>query len=73
VLAAFIIRAIVAQMMEAVSTSETSVSFYETTRRSILEDSHLHVGAIVRATSVRVKFYNLLTHYSFHGCNLFDV
>jgi hypothetical protein len=29
-------------MMEAVSTSETSVNFYETTRRNILEDSHLH-------------------------------
>jgi hypothetical protein len=28
--------------MEAVSTSETSVYIYETTRRSILEDCHLH-------------------------------
>jgi hypothetical protein len=28
--------------MEAESTSETSISFYETTRRKILEDSHLH-------------------------------
>jgi hypothetical protein len=28
------------RMMEAVSTSETSVSFYETTRRNIPEDSH---------------------------------
>jgi hypothetical protein len=30
-----------ALMMEAVSTSETSVNFYETTRRNISEDSHL--------------------------------
>jgi hypothetical protein len=28
--------------MEAVNTSETSVNFYEITRRSIPEDSHLH-------------------------------
>jgi hypothetical protein len=31
-----------ALMMEAVSTSETSVNFYETTRSNIPEDSHLH-------------------------------
>jgi hypothetical protein len=29
-------------MMEAVSTSETSVNFYETTRRNIPENCHLH-------------------------------
>jgi hypothetical protein len=29
-------------MMEAVSTSETSVSFYQTTQRNNPEDSHLH-------------------------------
>jgi hypothetical protein len=28
--------------MEAASTSETSVSFYQTTRRNNPEDSHLH-------------------------------
>jgi hypothetical protein len=28
-------------MMEAVSTSETSVNFYQTTRRNIPEDSYL--------------------------------
>jgi hypothetical protein len=32
---------ITAVMMEAVSTSETSVNFYETTRHNIPEDSHL--------------------------------
>jgi hypothetical protein len=30
-------------IMEAVSISETSVNFYETTRRNILEDSRLHI------------------------------
>jgi mannose/fructose-specific phosphotransferase system component IIA len=29
-------------MMEAASTSETSANFYQTTRRNIPEDSHLH-------------------------------
>jgi hypothetical protein len=29
-------------MMEAASTSETSVNFYQTTRRNNSEDSHLH-------------------------------
>jgi hypothetical protein len=29
-------------MMEAGSVSETSVNFYQTTRRFIPEDSHLH-------------------------------
>jgi hypothetical protein len=28
-------------IIEAVSTSETSVNFYQTTRRNIAEDSHL--------------------------------
>jgi hypothetical protein len=34
-------------MMEAVSTPETSVNFYETTRRNIPEDSHLHTANTV--------------------------
>jgi hypothetical protein len=29
-------------MMETASTSETSVNFYQTTRRNNLEDSYLH-------------------------------
>jgi hypothetical protein len=33
---------IIALMMVAVSTSETSVNFYETTRRNVQEDSHLY-------------------------------
>jgi hypothetical protein len=34
--------AIIALMTEAVSISETSVNFYQTTRRNIPEDIHLH-------------------------------
>jgi hypothetical protein len=41
VLAASIIMAI-ALIMVAASTSETSVSFYQTARRNIPEDSHLY-------------------------------
>jgi hypothetical protein len=33
---------VTALMMEAANTSETSVNFYQTTRRNNLEDSHLH-------------------------------
>jgi hypothetical protein len=29
-------------VMEAASTSETSENFYQTTRRNVSEDSHLH-------------------------------
>jgi hypothetical protein len=32
----------IALMKEAVSTSETSANIYQTTRRNIVEDSHLH-------------------------------
>jgi hypothetical protein len=41
VLAASIIRAM-SEMMETTSISETSVNFYEITRRNIPEDSHFH-------------------------------
>jgi hypothetical protein len=41
VLAASIIR-VTALMMEAANTSETSVNFYQTIRRNIPQDSHLH-------------------------------
>jgi hypothetical protein len=42
VLATAIIRAMIALMMEAASTSETSVNFYQNTRRNIPEGSYLH-------------------------------
>jgi hypothetical protein len=35
-------RRVIALMMEAASTSEMSVNFYQTTRRYNPEDSHLH-------------------------------
>jgi hypothetical protein len=34
----------IALMMEAASTSETSVNFYQTTRRKNPEDNHFHTG-----------------------------
>jgi hypothetical protein len=34
-----------ALMMEAASTSETSVNLYQTTRRNIPEDNHLRCGS----------------------------
>jgi hypothetical protein len=40
--AASIIKAIIDLMMEAASTSETWVSFYQTTRRNNPEDSNLN-------------------------------
>jgi hypothetical protein len=44
---AFIIRAIIALMMEVANTSESSVNFYQTTRRNIPEDkSHLHTRRV---------------------------
>jgi hypothetical protein len=42
-------------MMEAVSTSETSVNFYETTQRNVPEDSHLHNR--VRENYVKRKMF----------------
>jgi hypothetical protein len=39
--------------MEAESTYETSVNFYQTTRRNIPEDSHLHKKKSVRIAGLR--------------------
>jgi hypothetical protein len=41
-LSASIMR-VIALMMEAASTSETSVNFYETSRRNFPQDSHLQM------------------------------
>jgi hypothetical protein len=43
---------IIALMMEAASTSETSVNFYQTTRRSISEDSHLQQKESLKQTAL---------------------
>jgi hypothetical protein len=37
-----VLAALIALMMEAATTSETSVNFYQTTRPYNPEDSHLH-------------------------------
>jgi hypothetical protein len=39
-------KVMVALMMEAASTTEMSVNFYQTTRRNIPEDSHLHTRSV---------------------------
>jgi hypothetical protein len=41
-LGAFIVALLVALMMEAASTSETSVNFYQTTWRNNPDESRLH-------------------------------
>jgi hypothetical protein len=38
------VTASIIEELEAVSTSETSVNIYQTTRRNIPEDSHLHTS-----------------------------
>jgi hypothetical protein len=43
---------IIGAMMEAASTSETSVNFYQTTRRNNPEDSRLHIRGFPETDSV---------------------
>jgi hypothetical protein len=54
-------------MMEAASTSETSVSLYESTRRNIPEDSHFHThrGDYLKSHLVQFTIHNhrLNEHY----------
>jgi hypothetical protein len=58
-------RRFVAMMMEAVSTSETSVNCYQTTRRNIPEDSHLHTR---RRENLKSHLIFLLPVYSYSFC-----
>jgi hypothetical protein len=51
-------RRIIALMMEAVRTSETSVNFYETTWCNILEGCHLH--SLLRSLNF-IKTLNTIT------------
>jgi hypothetical protein len=44
----------IALMMEAASTSETSVNFYQTTRRYNPEDGHLHTRRLEKLKSYYV-------------------
>jgi hypothetical protein len=55
---------IIVLMMEAVSTSKTSVNFYDTTRRNIPEDSHLH---ICRRENLKSHYGNVIHNY-FNRC-----
>jgi hypothetical protein len=49
---------LIAQMMEAASTFETSVNFYQTTRRYSRKDSYLHVRPSFAPTKKKpVQFY----------------
>jgi hypothetical protein len=50
----------IALMMEAASTSETSVNFYQTTQRNNPEDSHPYKDLFAK--------YSLNTQYSFDKC-----
>jgi hypothetical protein len=50
---------LIALMMEAVSTFETSINSYETTRRNIPEDSHLHLKVIDHNRLSGFKLYSL--------------
>jgi hypothetical protein len=59
---------LIALMMDAVSVSEMSVSFYQTTRRNISLDSHLHTRRRENLTShlpIVLKFESFLLPFSF--------
>jgi hypothetical protein len=59
VLAASIIRAVIALMMESPSTLGTSINFCQTTRQNNPEDSHLHVFILFHFDLLmpRVKYF----------------
>jgi hypothetical protein len=48
---------IIALMMKAASTSETSVNFYQTTQRNIPEDSYLFMNPVHNFTQHFPKTY----------------
>jgi transposase-like protein len=50
-------------MMEAVSISETSVNFYQTTRRNIPEDSHFHIRRRENPKCTGPASFNNLLHF----------
>jgi hypothetical protein len=54
---------IMALMMEAKSTSEKLINFYQTTRRDNPEDSHFHalnMDVRQKATAIQIKLHNML-------------
>jgi hypothetical protein len=54
---------LIALMMEAARTSETSVNFYQTTRRYNPEDSHLHTNRRENLKSYKVTANNVEIPY----------
>jgi hypothetical protein len=54
---------LVAKVIEAVTTSETSVSIYQTTRRNIPEDSHLDITLINSSDILHADGF-LISHLS---------
>jgi hypothetical protein len=61
-------------MIEAMSTSETSVSLYHTTRRNITDDSHLHTRQRETLKSHQV-FLDQITQFTvriFSKCIFYD-
>jgi hypothetical protein len=56
---------IIARMMEAASTSEMSVNFYQTTRRNSPEDSHLHTRS---RENLKSHLFNYGS-YEYYCCN----
>jgi hypothetical protein len=79
-------RSAIALMIEAASTSETSVNFSQTTRRNNPEDSHLHTyslnhkpeihSAYITTVSLNIFYVTLaaygLTLVSFLVCSFSD-
>jgi hypothetical protein len=59
VLVVSIIRAMSPLVMKAARASETSINFYQTTRRNNPEDSHLHT----RRENPKYHTANILIHY----------
>jgi hypothetical protein len=49
---------LITQMMEAASTSETSVNLYQTTRRNNAEDSRLHTRRRENLNSVELRLFH---------------
>jgi hypothetical protein len=49
-------------MMEAATTSETSVNFYQTTRRNNAEDSHLSTRRRENLKSHKLKNFTIKTN-----------
>jgi hypothetical protein len=66
--------------MEAVSTSETSVNFYQTTRRNIPEDSHLVFNSLkcylyngILQLDKQKHTSNVLVHHVLNEVTAFNV